>query len=138
MSFDLLRDTAPDTDDTGAEPVQTPTQAQTQAQPQADVGAEFAALGLAPEIVKAITHAGYTSPTDVQMRTVPTALTGRDLMVSSQTGSGKTAAFVWPALQRILNARNDPTRKREKGKAFGPRILVLAPTRELAEQVSRA
>ena len=138
MSFDLLRDTAPDTDDTGAEPVQTLTQAQTQAQPQADVGAEFAALGLAPEIVKAITHAGYTSPTDVQMRTVPTALTGRDLMVSSQTGSGKTAAFVWPALQRILNARNDPTRKREKGKAFGPRILVLAPTRELAQQVSRA
>jgi superfamily II DNA/RNA helicase len=134
MSFDLVHDTAPDTDDTGAEPVQQ----QPQAQPQADIGAEFAALGLASEIVKAITHAGYTSPTDVQARTVPTALTGRDLMVSSQTGSGKTAAFVWPALQRILDARNDPAKRREKGKTFGPRILVLAPTRELAQQVSRA
>ena len=101
-------------------------------------GAEFAALGLSPEIVKAITHAGYPSPTDVQARTVPVALTGRDLMVSSQTGSGKTAAFVWPALQRILDARLDPAKKREKGRTFGPRILVLAPTRELAQQVSKA
>jgi superfamily II DNA/RNA helicase len=130
MSFDLVHDIAPEADDTGAEPVQQ--------QPQADIGAEFAALGLAPEIVKAITHAGYSSPTDVQSRTVPVALTGRDLMVSSQTGSGKTAAFVWPALQRILDARNDPEKRREKGKTFGPRILVLAPTRELAQQVSRA
>ena len=138
MSFDLVHDTAPDTDETGAEPVQPLAQGQAQAQLRVDIGAEFAALGLAPEIVKAITHAGYTSPTDVQLRTVPTALTGRDLMVSSQTGSGKTAAFVWPALQRILDARNDLAKKREKGKTFGPRILVLAPTRELAQQVSRA
>ena len=134
MSFDLVHDTAPEADHTGAEPVQQ----HPQAQPQADIGAEFAALGLATEIIKAITHAGYTSPTDVQMRTVPVALTGRDLMVSSQTGSGKTAAFVWPALQRILDARNDPAKRREKGKTFGPRILVLAPTRELAQQVSHA
>ena len=138
MSFDLVHDTAPETDDTGVESVQPRSQTQPQAHPQVDIGAEFAALGLAPDIVKAITHAGYTSPTDVQMRTVPTALTGRDLMVSSQTGSGKTAAFVWPALQRILDARNDPAKRREKGKTFGPRILVLAPTRELAQQVSRA
>ena len=117
MSFDLVHDTAPETDDTGTEPVQQ--------QPQADIGAEFAALGLAPEIVKAITHAGYTSPTDVQSRTVPMALTGRDLMVSSQTGSGKTAAFVWPALQRILDARNDPAKRREKGKTFGPRLPFI-------------
>ena len=145
MSFDLVHDNAPATDNSGAEPVQqmarqpeAQSQAPAQVQPQADIGAEFAALGLATEIIKAITHAGYTSPTDVQMRTVPVALTGRDLMVSSQTGSGKTAAFVWPALQRILDARNDPTKKREKGKTFGPRILVLAPTRELAQQVSHA
>ncbi|MBL8352658.1 MAG: DEAD/DEAH box helicase [Burkholderiaceae bacterium] len=128
MSFDLSHDIAPETTDRGADPIaQTP-----------NPGAEFAALGLAPEIVKAIGHAGYTSPTDVQSRTVPQALTGRDLLVSSQTGSGKTAAFVWPALQRILDARRDPARRREKGKAFGPRVLVLAPTRELAQQVSRA
>ena len=54
--------------------------------------------------MKAITHAGYTSPTDVQARAVPLAMSGRDLLVSSQTGSGKTAAFVWPALERILAA----------------------------------
>ncbi len=127
MSFDLAHEPALALDNVDAvAPVAVPN------------GAEFAALGLAQEIVKAITHAGYPSPTDVQARAVPVALTGRDLLVSSQTGSGKTAAFVWPALQRILDARNDPAKKREKGKTFGPRILVLAPTRELAQQVSKA
>ncbi len=101
-------------------------------------GTGFDGLGLAPEIVRAITHAGYPSPTDVQARAVPAALTGQDLMVSSQTGSGKTAAFVWPALQRILDARRDPEKRRGKGQANGPRILILAPTRELAMQVSKA
>ena len=94
----------------------------------------FDSLGLAPEIVKAITLVGYPSPTAVQLQAVPVALSGRDLQVSSQTGSGKTAAFVWPALQRLVDARNDPARRR----ITGPRILVLAPTRELAMQVSRA
>ena len=98
----------------------------------------FDSLGLAAEIVRSIGHAGYPSPTEVQARTVPQALAGHDLMVSSQTGSGKTAAFVWPALQRILDARNDPAKRRAKGQACGPRVLVLAPTRELAMQVSRA
>jgi len=107
-------------------------------EPTQPKGAEFQALGLASEIVKAICHAGYDAPTDVQARAVPAALTGVDLLVSSQTGSGKTAAFVWPALQRILDARLDPAKKRSKGQAHGPRILVLAPTRELALQVSRA
>jgi len=101
-------------------------------------GAAFADLGLAPEIVRAIAHAGYPAPTEVQARSVPAALTGRDLLVSSQTGSGKTAAFTWPALQRILDARRDPAKKRVKGQPQGPRVLVLAPTRELAQQVSRA
>ena len=104
----------------------------------AAAGAAFTALGLPPEIVKAIIHAGYATPTDVQARAVPAALSGRDLMVSSQTGSGKTAAFVWPALQCILSARLDPAKKRAKGQPNGPRILVLAPTRELAQQVSKA
>ncbi len=106
--------------------------------PLAVAGAAFTALGLPPEIVKAINHAGYATPTDVQARAVPPALTGRDLLVSSQTGSGKTAAFVWPALQCILAARLDPAKKRAKGQPCGPRILVLAPTRELAQQVSKA
>ena len=132
MSFDLIPELATElatdlphaTDDTAEAP--------------APVGAEFTALGLSPELVKAITHAGYTTPTDVQARAVPAAMSGRDLLVSSQTGSGKTAAFVWPALERILAARLDPAKKRAKGQAHGPRILVLAPTRELAQQVSRA
>ena len=106
--------------------------------PAAAAGAAFTALGLPPEIVKAIIHAGYASPTEVQTRAVPAALSGSDLQVSSQTGSGKTAAFVWPALQCILSARLDPAKKRAKGQPNGPRILVLAPTRELAQQVSKA
>jgi hypothetical protein len=61
-----------------------------------------------------------------------------DLRVCSSTGSGKTAAFVWPALERILAARLDPAKKRAKGQTYGPRVLVLAPTRELAQQVARA
>ena len=136
MSFDLANDPTLAIDE--AAEVLTPTTETTAAKPHVQTGEAFTALGLAPEIVKAITHAGYPTPTDVQSRTVPVALTGRDLLVSSQTGSGKTAAFVWPALQRILDARNDPAKKRAKGQAQGPRILVLAPTRELAQQVSKA
>jgi superfamily II DNA/RNA helicase len=98
----------------------------------------FDGLGLAPEILKAIIHAGYPEPSEVQAQAVPAALDGADLLVSAKTGSGKTAAFVWPALQRILAARLDPSKKRVKGQPQGPRILVLAPTRELAMQVSRA
>jgi superfamily II DNA/RNA helicase len=98
----------------------------------------FATLGLAPELLRALSRAGYTEPTGVQLRAIPAALAGSDLMVSSQTGSGKTAAFVLPALQRVLDARRDPARRRAKGAPAGPRVLVLAPTRELAQQVARA
>ncbi len=132
MSFDLIPELAhealaADTDN-----------ANERNEPSAPAGAEFTALGLSPDLVRAITHAGYTTPTDVQARAVPVAMTGKDLLVSSQTGSGKTAAFVWPALERILAARQDPAKRRDKGRTYGPRVLVLAPTRELAQQVSRA
>ncbi len=133
MSFDL----APESDQTADLGLDTSATTPVAA-PAATTGEAFAALGLAPEIVKAILHGGYPSPTDVQLRAVPAALSGSDLLVSSQTGSGKTAAFVWPALQRILDARLDPAKKRVKGQTHGPRILVLAPTRELAQQVSKA
>jgi len=129
MSFDLIPELATEL---------AATDVPESTEPAAAPGAEFAALGLSPELVKAITHAGYTTPTDVQARAVPVAMTGRDLLVSSQTGSGKTAAFVWPALERIVAARLDPAKKRAKGQTYGPRVLVLAPTRELAQQVSRA
>jgi len=98
----------------------------------------FAALGLAPEIVSALGKVGYSVPTPVQRAAIGPALAGADLLVSSHTGSGKTAAFVLPALQRILQARRDPARGRTRGAASGPRVLVLAPTRELAQQVMRA
>jgi superfamily II DNA/RNA helicase len=90
----------------------------------------FAALGLHPAIVKAVTDAGYEAPTPVQQASIPLAIAGRDVLVSSQTGSGKTAAFMLPALQMLSKA---PTVK-----SYGPRMLVLAPTRELALQVTRA
>jgi len=106
-------------------------------QPEAQASG-FATLGLASEIVRSVTEAGYTEPTDVQARAIPAAISGVDLLVSSRTGSGKTAAFVLPALQRVIEARRDPAKKRERGQPNGPRVLVLAPTRELAMQVSKA
>ncbi len=101
-------------------------------------GAGFADLGLSPLLVQALADSGYSNPTDVQMRAVPAALEGKDLRVASSTGSGKTAAFMLPALERIIAARGDNTKRREKGKVHGPRVLVLAPTRELALQVAKA
>jgi len=90
----------------------------------------FADLGLAAPILEALAAKGYTEPTEVQSRTIPAAISGTDLLVSSQTGSGKTAAFVLPSLQRL----NDMPRP----SGTGPRVLVLAPTRELAQQVHHA
>jgi len=98
----------------------------------------FAGLGLRPELAAAVAHAGYQVPTAVQTQAIPAALAGHDLLVSAHTGSGKTAAFVLPALQRVLAARQDASKKRERGLVSGPRVLVLTPTRELALQVTRA
>jgi superfamily II DNA/RNA helicase len=98
----------------------------------------FESLGLPEALIRAVTDSGYTTPTEVQMQAIPPALEGKDLMVSASTGSGKTASFVLPGLQRILLARADTTKKREKGMVYGPRILVLTPTRELAMQVDKA
>jgi superfamily II DNA/RNA helicase len=96
--------------------------------------AGFDSLGLRAELLAGLAAAGYREPTSVQAAAVPQALAGADLLVSSQTGSGKTAAFVLPALQRILEARGGAQQSRR----VGPRVLVLAPTRELAMQVERA
>ena len=97
----------------------------------------FEALNLHANLLRALRDAGYSQPTDVQTRAVPAAIENRDLRVQSNTGSGKTAAFMLPALQGILNLRAS-TERRERGVAQGPRILVLTPTRELAIQVSKA
>ena len=97
----------------------------------------FDTLGLNEALTRAVRDAGYETATEVQERAIPPALEGADLRVASSTGSGKTASFVLPALQRVLNARASGVR-RDKGVNYGPRVLVLAPTRELAQQVAKA
>jgi superfamily II DNA/RNA helicase len=112
----------------------------------------FEALGLNPAIVKAIEESGYKEPTQVQSQAIPAALQGRDLMVSSQTGSGKTAAFMIPALHHLAQTRGEvggktPNQQTQAARAKGerprfrpaqPKVLVLTPTRELALQVTTA
>lgn len=90
----------------------------------------FAELQLAPPILKALSLCGYSAPTPIQEQAIPKVLAGHDLIASAQTGTGKTAAFILPALQRIGEAR--------PGKGRGPRVLVLTPTRELACQITDA
>lgn len=90
----------------------------------------FASLGLNPLILSAVEESGYTVPSPIQAEAIPEVMAGHDLMASAQTGTGKTAAFILPALNRIA----EPAAVRSKG----PRVLVLTPTRELAQQVSDA
>ncbi len=97
----------------------------------------FASLNLNENLTHALADAGYTEATEVQARAIPPALAGSDLMVASSTGSGKTASFIIPALARILAARASGER-RDRGTVYGPRVLVLTPTRELAMQVAKA
>jgi superfamily II DNA/RNA helicase len=108
------------------------------AQAEAYTGPRFEDLGLSPMLCRSLVDSGYTTPTSVQVEAIPAALKGSDLRVASSTGSGKTAAFMLPSLERIIAARTDTTKRREKGKTYGPRVLVLAPTRELAMQVAKA
>ena len=89
----------------------------------------FESLGLRPELLSAITAQGYTSPTPIQSGAIPLIFEGCDLLAGAQTGTGKTAAFALPIVQRL--GENVPPQKRR-----APRALVLVPTRELAAQVS--
>ncbi len=118
----------------------------------------FAELGLHEAVLKALTEAGYTEPTPVQAQAIPAALEGRDLIVSSQTGSGKTAAFMLPAIHLLASqerpafvpGQKTPNQQRQSARARGergerprftpaqPKMLVLTPTRELAMQVTEA
>ena len=98
----------------------------------------FDTLGLPEPLARAVADAGYAEPTAVQAAAIPPAMAGSDLMVSAATGSGKTASFILPALQRVLAARADTTKQRDKSRSYGPRILVLTPTRELAMQIAKA
>src|SRR5262249_44276223 len=84
----------------------------------------FTALALHPSLTRAIKELGFVRPTPIQAQAIPPALEGRDVLACAQTGSGKTAAFLLPILQRLIDKPRGTTR-----------ALVLAPTRELAAQI---
>lgn len=88
----------------------------------------FTQIPLHPNILKAIDEMGHTTPTPIQEKAIPVILNGSDLRASAQTGTGKTAAFVLPALHKLTIPSSKKTR--------GPRVLILTPTRELAMQVA--
>jgi len=87
----------------------------------------FSNLGLSPKVLAAVEAAGFVTPTPIQIKAVPVAVTGRDVLGIAQTGTGKTASFVLPMLTRL---------ERGRARARMPRSLILAPTRELAAQVA--
>jgi ATP-dependent RNA helicase RhlE len=94
----------------------------------------FTDLNLAPEIFKALTESGYTIPTPIQAQAIPLVLAGHDLMAGAQTGTGKTAAFALPLLQKLLPFASSSTSPAR----HAVRALILVPTRELAIQVEKS
>ena len=90
---------------------------------------KFTDLGLGEQVLKAIADTGYDTPTAIQEQAIPVALTGLDVLGIAQTGTGKTAAFTLPMIERLAAGRS---------RARMPRAIVLEPTRELADQVSEA
>ncbi|MFO1009528.1 MAG: DEAD/DEAH box helicase [Planctomycetota bacterium] len=97
---------------------------------EAAPAAAFAALGLQAELVRALAGLGYEEPTPIQKESIPALLAGRDLLGQAATGTGKTAAFALPMLQRVL--------AEGRARRNAPKALVLVPTRELAMQVAEA
>ncbi len=94
----------------------------------------FASLGLSEELVRAVTERGYTEPTPIQAQAIPAVLSGGDLLAGAQTGTGKTAGFVLPILQRLSEKHS-----RSPAEGRSPiRVLMLTPTRELAAQVEES
>src|SRR5947208_13611636 len=99
----------------------------------------FDRLGLSPELLRSVAHEGYTEPTPVQREAIPLVLAGRDLLAGAQTGTGKTAAFVLPILQRLADSHpvvTGPT-SRDRRDATRPPVrgLVLTPPRPPGLQV---
>jgi ATP-dependent RNA helicase RhlE len=90
----------------------------------------FKALGLSNELTESILKSEFTSPTPIQIKAIPEILKGADLLVEAQTGSGKTACFVWPILQYLTTHNHDDIKL--------AKVLILTPTRELALQISGA
>ena len=98
--------------------------------PSTPVVGAFSTLGLHPSIERAIGEVGYATPTPIQSRAIPHLLAGRDVLGCAQTGTGKTAAFALPILDRLARRPRPPG-------TLGPRALVLTPTRELASQIAQ-
>jgi len=92
---------------------------------------QFSSLDLAPDLLRALVECGYSDMTPVQEQAIVPARRGKDLQVTAQTGTGKTAAFAIPVLQRMLDKPKDTVAQR-------PRALILTPTRELAEQIAES
>lgn len=95
---------------------------------------QFSDLGLKAELLRAVSEQGYDTPTPIQQQAIPAVMTGRDLMATAQTGTGKTAGFTLPILHRLASGPNDRLTRISKT----PRVLVLTPTRELAIQVEES
>ena len=93
----------------------------------------FAELGLSDAVLDAVADLGYEAPTPVQAAAIPEALAGRDVLAAAQTGTGKTAAFLLPIMDRLGHVPR--TRARGRAAAQGPLMLVVTPTRELAQQI---
>jgi ATP-dependent RNA helicase RhlE len=91
----------------------------------------FSDLGLLPELLRAVADKGYDAPSPIQIQAIPAVLSGRDVLAGAQTGTGKTAGFVLPILQRLVADT-------AHGTSRAPRALVLTPTRELAAQVAES
>jgi ATP-dependent RNA helicase RhlE len=91
----------------------------------------FSDLGLLPELLRAVADKGYDTPSPIQIQAIPAVLAGRDVLAGAQTGTGKTAGFVLPILQRLSLANGGSAHR-------APRALVLTPTRELAAQVAQS
>src|SRR5580698_5620576 len=88
----------------------------------------FSDLGLVPELLRAVADKGYDVPSPIQLQAIPAVLAGRDVLAGAQTGTGKTAGFVLPILQKLAAS----------AAVRAPRALVLTPTRELAAQVAQS
>jgi ATP-dependent RNA helicase RhlE len=102
-----------------------------QAEAGSGANVDFASLGLIDPVLSAVREEGYTTPTPIQAEAIPALLTGRDLLGIAQTGTGKTAAFALPIIQRLLAAPKKHAPKTT-------RVLVVAPTRELAAQIDQS
>jgi ATP-dependent RNA helicase RhlE len=102
-------------------------------EPDGDI-LSFEELGLIPELLSAVSDAGYTTPTPIQQRAIPLALKGRDLIGLAQTGTGKTAGFTLPIIQRLVEGAHGESATA----AHRVRVLILTPTRELCIQVEES